>query len=578
MKNSFKILRSFFTAPVFEGDEEKTRTAGILNTILYSLVVLIIGGTLAGTIASLLTNQPIDVSQGIVPLFLFIGLIVLVRLGFVRQVSFALAFVLSATTTQSLFTAGMWTPTVIAGYLLAISIAGLLAGGWSAFTISVFSLLSLGGFNYLIARGVTQAQPLVVNDFVGAAAFFSISAFLLSLSYRSTREALTQARQNELAQIKANQELVGLQATLEQRVEERTRALTTVAEISTTSSAALETEKLMQQVVDLSKERFGLYHSHIYLLNEAGDTLMLASGAGEPGRMMVAQKHAIPLYWEQSLVAQAARERRGVIVNDVTQEPDFLPNPLLPDTHAELAVPMIVGERVIGVFDVQSEIAGRFTEADLAVQTTLAGQVASAIQNAHSYAELQRNQGLLSEALSMSRLAHWEYDLYNDLFTFNDHFYSVFRTSVEQIGGYKISSAHYVQHFVHPDDAGIVGTAIQKAINTTDRHYTVRLEHRIRFPNGEIGYISVEAHVDRDETGRIIRWYGANQDVTERRQLEEVNRQRAQQQEALNLITQKIQSATTIESALQVTARELGRALGMKPTLVTLKPDSKNGE
>lgn len=67
-------------------------------------------------------------------------------------------------------------------------------------------------------------------------------------------------------------------------------------------------------------------------------------------------------------------------------------------------------------------------------------------------------------------------------------------------------------------------------------------------------------------------------DITERKRLEDLTRRRAQQQEALNLITQRIQSATTIESALQVTARELGHALGMKPTLVTLEPENLNGE
>ena len=311
------------------------------------------------------------------------------RLGFVRQVSFALAFVLSATTTQSLITAGMWTPTVIAGYLLAISIAGLLSGGWSSLTIAFFSLLSLAGFNYLIAQGIIQAQPLVTNDFVGAGAFFAISAFLLSLSYRSSREALTKVRQNELAQIQTNQELVKLQATLEQRVTDRTKEMATVAEISTVASTILETDKLLQDVVELSKDRFGLYHAHIYLLNQAGETLMLASGAGEVGRQMVAEGRSIPLGREQSLVARAAHEKKGVTVNDVTTEPDFLPNPLLPDTHSELAVPMIVGEQVIGVFDVQSEVIGRFTEADIAVQTTLASQIASAVRNARSYTEAQ---------------------------------------------------------------------------------------------------------------------------------------------------------------------------------------------
>ncbi|GAB4496507.1 MAG: hypothetical protein OHK003_01880 [Anaerolineales bacterium] len=100
---------------------------------------------------------------------------------------------------------------------------------------------------------------------------------------------------------------------------------------------------------------------------------------------MAAEKRSIPLNREQSLVARAAREQRGVTVNDVTQSPDFLPNPLLPDTHSELAVPMVVGNTLIGVFDIQSEVVGRFTEADINIQTILAAQLASSIQNARSF-------------------------------------------------------------------------------------------------------------------------------------------------------------------------------------------------
>jgi GAF domain-containing protein len=138
-------------------------------------------------------------------------------------------------------------------------------------------------------------------------------------------------------------------------------------------------------VVDLTKERFNLYHSHIYLLDQAGENLVLASGAGEPGRQMKAKGLSIPLDREQSLVARAARERKGVTVNDVTQAPDFLPNPLLPDTRSELAVPMIVGANVIGVFDVQSDQIGRFTDSDINIQTTLAAQVATSVQNVRSF-------------------------------------------------------------------------------------------------------------------------------------------------------------------------------------------------
>ena len=177
-------------------------------------------------------------------------------------------------------------------------------------------------------------------------------------------------------------ELIG---SLEQRVAARTKDLATVAEVGTATATILDTNKLLQEVVDLTKERFNLYHSHIYLLDEAGENLVLAAGAGEPGRIMVAEKRSIPLNREQSLVARAARERKGVTVNDVTQAPDFLPNPLLPDTRSELAVPMIAGGNVIGVFDIQSDQVGRFTDSDINIQTTLAAQVSTSIQNVRSF-------------------------------------------------------------------------------------------------------------------------------------------------------------------------------------------------
>jgi PAS domain S-box-containing protein len=186
--------------------------------------------------------------------------------------------------------------------------------------------------------------------------------------------------------------------------------------------------------------------------------------------------------------------------------------------------------------------------------------------------EVQNSQVLLSDALKAARLGNWEYNFEKDLFTFTDDFYTIFHTTAEKVGGYKISSADYAKNFVHPDDAALVGNEIQNVIESKDRFLTKHLEHRIIFSDGEVGYIAVNINVVRDENGKILRWYGANQDITDRRRLEEFNRKRAAQQEAINLITQKIQSTASIESALQITARELGHALGMKQTLVTIDP------
>jgi putative methionine-R-sulfoxide reductase with GAF domain len=184
--------------------------------------------------------------------------------------------------------------------------------------------------------------------------------------------------------------------TLEDRVAARTRDLATVAEVGTATATILESRKLLQEVVDLTKERFGLYHAHIYLLDDEGKNLVLAAGAGEPGRIMVAEGRSIPLDREQSLVARAARERKGVTVNDVTQAPDFLPNRLLPDTRSEMAVPMIVGENVIGVLDTQSDKVGRFTDTEVSVGTALASLVATSIQNVRTFERSQKQAELES--------------------------------------------------------------------------------------------------------------------------------------------------------------------------------------
>jgi PAS domain S-box-containing protein len=181
-----------------------------------------------------------------------------------------------------------------------------------------------------------------------------------------------------------------------------------VAQVSTAALNILDTTELLQRVVDLTKERFGLYHAHIYLLDEISQTLILAAGAGEVGRKMVAEGWSIPLKREQSLVAGAARTRQGVIVNDVRVAPDWLPNPLLPDTRSELAVPLIASGRVLGVLDVQSEEEGHFTGDDIRIQTTLAAQIAVALENARLFEQAEKADTLLHERVK-------ELDCLNDI-------------------------------------------------------------------------------------------------------------------------------------------------------------------
>jgi signal transduction histidine kinase len=200
-----------------------------------------------------------------------------------------------------------------------------------------------------------------------------------------------------------------------------------VAAVSTTASTVLDPDKLLQQVADLTKERFNLYHAQIYLSNEDSNTLLLAAGAGEIGTQMVSEGWAIPMHHEQSIAASAARNRQFVIANDVfhDKESSFLSNRLLPGTRSEMAVPMIVGEKLLGVFDVQADTASYFTEEDANIYTTLAVQVAIALQNARLYMEQSATMAQLRELdrLKSSFLANMSHELrtpLNSILGFSD--------------------------------------------------------------------------------------------------------------------------------------------------------------
>lgn len=248
-------------------------------------------------------------------------------------------------------------------------------------------------------RFVLLATGLLVVAFVGV---FSLTQFTnrLLIPLRMLNDAALHVQQgdfNQKVSVFSKDELGVLAETfnsmtaqirdlfaiLEQRVAERTKALQTSLEVSRRLSGATDPRQLAVDVVEQLQAAFGYYHAHIYYQDEATGDLVMAGGTGQAGAAMLAAGHRIPQ--GRGLVGRAAETRAPVLVPDVSQAIGWLPNPLLPETQSEAAVPILAGDRVLGVLDVQQNRINGLTEEDVMLLQAIASQVAISLQTARAY-------------------------------------------------------------------------------------------------------------------------------------------------------------------------------------------------
>jgi GAF domain-containing protein len=170
-----------------------------------------------------------------------------------------------------------------------------------------------------------------------------------------------------------------MQAALEAQSQQRIQ-LQAAASVAAAATSTLDLDQLLQQSVDLIRERFALYYVGLFLVDEESGRAMLRAGTGTAANLQMEQQHQLSV-GGRSLIGGATGDGRARITQDVTLDAEWLPNPNLPETRAELALPLRVREEVIGALTVQSTVPHAFSPELIATLQTMSDQLAVAIEN-----------------------------------------------------------------------------------------------------------------------------------------------------------------------------------------------------
>ncbi len=322
-------------------------------------------------------------------------------------------------------------------------------------------------------------------------------------------------------------------AELEQRVQERTAGLTKKTEqlhaasyIARQTSETQDLTALLNIVVNLITEQFGYYHAGIFLLNETGEEAILQTASSEGGKQMIERGHSLAV-GSQSIVGYVAEQKKVRIALDVGLDAVFFNNPDLPMTRSEVALPLLIGNKTLGVLDIQSDQPQAFSMEDIDVLQTLADQVAVAIENRRLLGESQAAITQL-EAVSTIRM--------------------------------KETWSKKLQEQKHAFTYTPLGV---RAEATSSQSGEGNLKTSITLRGQEIGSLAL-VRKDNVEWGKtdedLIREvaYQVGLAVDNLRLLEDAQ-QRAKQEQTIGDLAARFSQALDIDSLLQTAARELGQ-------------------
>lgn len=334
----------------------------------------------------------------------------LARRGKLTLAAYIPATVVFIVMAASTFQVGIGHITTI-GLAMVVATAGILIGLRAAILFVVLSVItySLAGTAQLQGMIPTALAPAeaVAADAVGLGLGLSVLVILNWLSNREMANALSRERL-------LSQELQKRSESLAQEVEERTQELQrqalqlqTTAEFAKLAAETPDPGELMRRAVELIQEHFDFYHASVFTLDETGTWAELAASTGELGQRMLARGHRLGV-GSASIIGWVTANRLPRVANDVEADPFHFRNPLLPETKSELAIPLIVGQSLLGALDVQSTRRDAFGEATVRTLEVIGSELALAIESAQTQYSVLHELDRLERAYQGEARSAWE--------------------------------------------------------------------------------------------------------------------------------------------------------------------------
>ena len=561
------MLSNFFhrilTAPAVDEQEQKS----VVRT-LQTIVIVSMLGALMSFLAAFSSAASAQAALVMAGLFLLLAIsLFLLRRGILLPAQFLTPTALFATVTYLVVSGNGLHDAAFLGYAGVIIVASLTLGQSAAFLFAgiitlvtwVIGIAEINGSLVSPGSDLTNSSTPVFTTILILAITFTQRTLINRMN-----ENLQRARLNEQKQIEANKELIELQGTLEKRVDERTAELSqrstelvaanqqiqrratqfeAITQATQTITAIRDLQALLPRITTVISEKFGFYHVGIFLLDEINQYAILSAANSEGGKKMLERKHRLRV-GEEGIVGYAAATGKPRIAMDVGADAVFFNNPELPDTHSEMALPLISKNIIVGALDVQSTTVGAFTSEDIQMLSLLADQVSLAIENARIFEDARK---ALAESELVSRRA--TRDAWHRL------------PEQQKLLGYRynVTGATPLKEFVTITESG-------SGKNKSNQAETIQAVVPIALRGETIGTLVVQSPSGNQWSADqldLIRAVAERVALSaENARLFEETTARAEREKLVSDITSKIRSHTDPQSMIQTAIDELRSALG----------------